>query len=152
MTERDAFENRLRAALLRHVADGPTGFDALGFARVVAAKEPRRHGFAGTLTWRGVAVPRLAWTLLLLAALLAAMVAGMLFVGSQIQQKLPAVVPTQRPALNAAALAPTGIDVLTPDPGASIRRPGPRGRGRCGTTPRSRRPTSRRPGAAACGW
>jgi ligand-binding sensor domain-containing protein len=118
MTERDAFENRLRAALLRHVADGPTGFDALGFARVVAAKEPRRHGFAGTLTWRGVAVPRLAWTLLLLAALLAAMVAGMLFVGSQIQQKLPAVVPTQRPALNAAALAPTGIDVLTPDPGA----------------------------------
>jgi hypothetical protein len=97
MTERDVFESRLHAALLRHVANGPTDFDALGFARVVAAKEPRRLGFAAALTWRGVAIPRAAWALLLLAGLLAALVGGMLFVGSQSERKLPAVVPPVGP-------------------------------------------------------
>ncbi len=93
MTERDVFESRLRVALLRHVADGPTDFDALAFARTVAAREPRRHGFAAARTWQGFAIPRRAWVLLLLAGLLAAMVGGMLVVGSQLQRKPPAVVP-----------------------------------------------------------
>jgi hypothetical protein len=93
MTEHEVFESRLRAALLRHVADGPTEFDALGFARLVAAKEPRRRGLAAALTKRGVAIPRVAWVLLLLAGLLAALVGGMLVVGSQLARRLPAVVP-----------------------------------------------------------
>ena len=97
MTERDVFEGRLRAALLRHVADGPTDFDALGFARTVAAQDPRRHGFAPALSLRGLAIPRVAWTLLLLAGLLAALVAGMLIVGSQPLRKVPAVVPPVGP-------------------------------------------------------
>jgi hypothetical protein len=116
MPERDAFETRLRAALLRHVAEGPTDFDALGFARTVVAQEPRRHGFAAALAWRGVAwqglaVPRVAWTLLLLAGLLAALVGGMLLVGSQLQPKLPAVVP------------PVGQPFACP-PGTDPDRPG----------------------------
>jgi hypothetical protein len=81
---------------VRHVADGPTDFDALGFARTVAAKEPRRHGLGGLaagLTWRGLAVPRTAWVLLLLAALLTAMVAGLMAAGVPRQPQLPAVVP-----------------------------------------------------------
>jgi hypothetical protein len=96
MTERDVFEHRLRAALLRHVADGPTEYDALAFARSVAAKEPRRHGLRGlatALTWRSLAIPRLAWVLLLLAALLAAVVAGMLVIGSRPTTPFPAVLP-----------------------------------------------------------
>jgi hypothetical protein len=93
MTERDVFESRLHAALVRHVANGPTEFDALAFARTVAAKEPRRRGLAAALAWRGVAFPRRSWALLLLAGLLAAMVAGTLLVGSQLERKLPAVVP-----------------------------------------------------------
>jgi hypothetical protein len=93
MADPDVFERRLRAALVRHTGGGRTDFDALGFARMVAAKEPRRHGLGAILGWRVVAVPRVAWVLLL-AALLIAMVAGMLVVGSQPTRKLPAVVPS----------------------------------------------------------
>ncbi len=93
MTERDVFESRLRAALLRHVEEGPTDFDALGFARTVAAKEPRRHGFTAVLSLRVLAIPRRAWLLLLAGLLLAAMIGGTLLVGSQLQRRLPAVVP-----------------------------------------------------------
>jgi hypothetical protein len=92
MAERDVFERRLRTALLHHVEGGPTDFDALGFARKVAAKEPRRRGLRAALTWRGLAVPRVAWVLLLLA-LLTAMVVGTLIVGSQPQRTIPAVLP-----------------------------------------------------------
>ena len=121
MTERDVFESRLRAALLRHVADGPTDFDALGFARAVAAKEPRRRGLAAAHTWRGVAIPRLAWVLLLLAALLTAMVAGTLVVGSQLQRKLPAVVPPVGPAF----VCPPGSTPDKPGPIDQARPAGP---------------------------
>ncbi len=117
MTERDAFESRLRAALLRHVAEGPTDFDALGFARTVAAKEPRRHGFATALSWRGLAIPRLAWLLLLAGPLLAALVGGALLVGAQMQRKLPAVVPNLGP-------------VATCPPGSTPDEPGPVGQAR----------------------
>jgi hypothetical protein len=112
MAEHDVFESRLRAALLRHVADGPTDFDALGFARMVAAKEPRRRGLAGALGWRGVAIPHVAWVLLMLAGLLAALVGGMLVVGSQLERRLPAVVP------------PVG-QVFECPPGSTPDTPGP---------------------------
>jgi hypothetical protein len=117
MTERDVFESRLHAALVRHVANGPTEFDALAFARTVAAKEPRRRGFAAALAWHGFAVPRRSWALLLLAGLLAAMVAGTLLVGSQLERKLPAVVP------------PIG-QVLACPPGSTPDTPGPVGQAR----------------------
>ena len=113
MTERDVFESRLRAALLRHVADGPTDFDALGFARTVAAKEPRRRGLAAVARLargsRSRAAPGL---LLLLTGLLAALVGGTLLVGSQLQRKLPAVVP------------PVGQLFECP-PGSTPDKPGP---------------------------
>lgn len=50
MTEREVFETRLRAALSLHLANGPSDFDALGFARIVAAAEPRRYGRAAAIT------------------------------------------------------------------------------------------------------
>jgi hypothetical protein len=116
MAEIDVFERRLRTALLRHVKDGPTDFDALGFARQVAAEEPRRHGLGAILGWRRVVVPRAVWVLLLLAALLA-MVAGTLAVGSQLQRRLSAVVPPVVPAF------------VCP-PGSNPDAPGPAGRER----------------------
>ena len=92
MAETDVFERRLRAALVRRVADEPTDFDALDFARMVAAAEPRRHGPGVVLGWRPVAVPRVAWVVLLVA-LLTAMVGALLIAGSPPQRTLPAVVP-----------------------------------------------------------
>ena len=92
MADPDVFERRLRAALVRHVHGGPTDFDAHAFARMVAASEPRRHGRGAILGWRRVVVPRVAWVLLL-AALLTAMITGLLVVGSQLDWKLPAVLP-----------------------------------------------------------
>lgn len=83
MTAQDAFERRLRDALVRHTAGAPNDFDALGFARMVAAKEPRRRGFGATLTLpvRGGVRARLAWVVLAATLLLAisgaALVAGL---------------------------------------------------------------------------
>jgi hypothetical protein len=120
MTERDVFESRLHAALVRHVANGPTDFDALAFARTVAGKEPRRRGLAASLAWRGLAFPRRAWALLLLAGLFAAMVAGTLLVGSQHERKLPAVVPPVAPSvaqsIPPAFVCPVGTNPDKPGP------------------------------------
>jgi hypothetical protein len=132
MAERDVFEGRLRAALLRHVADAPAGFDALDFARAVAAKEPRRHGLATTLGWRMAGVPRLAWVFLLLAALLAATIGGALFVGSHHRQPLPAVLPPvgrtfaplPAPTATTAFACPPGSKPDTPGPADQARPPG----------------------------
>jgi hypothetical protein len=124
MTEHDVFESRLRTALVRHVADGPTDFDALAFARTVAAKEPRRRGLAAALAWRGSAVPRRAWVLLLLAGLLAAMVAGTLLVGSQLQRKLSVVVPPVAPSM-APSIAPSIAPAFVCPAGTNPDMPGP---------------------------
>jgi hypothetical protein len=125
MTERDVFESRLHAALVRHVANGPTDFDALAFARTVAAKEPRRRGLAASLTLRGLAFPRRAWVLLLLAGLLAALVAGTLLVGSLQERRLPAVVPpvapSVAPSIAPAFVCPAGSTPDKPGPGAQVR-------------------------------
>jgi hypothetical protein len=83
MTEHEVFETRLRTALGRYVADGPTDFDALGFARAVATAEPRRRSRLGELRWPRVIVPRLAWLLLATALLVMALVAGALLTGSR---------------------------------------------------------------------
>ena len=138
MTQQDVFESRLRAALVRNVANGPTEFDALAFARTVAAEEPRRRGIAASLTWQGVAFPRRAWALLLLAGLLAAMVAGTLLVGSQFERKLRAVVP------------PVG-QVYECPPGSTPDKPGPIDQAPAGHRKRSRQHGVRPPGRQAGG-
>lgn len=100
MSDPTAFEIRLRVALRRHVAAGPTVFDALEFARMVASTEPRRRGLLRGLTWRrpatdavpwhGPAVTRFTWlavALLLVVALIAgALVAGGLRVPARWQR------------------------------------------------------------------
>jgi hypothetical protein len=115
MAEMDAFERRLRTALVRHVDSGPTDFDALAFARAVAAKEPRRHGPANALTWRGLAFPRLVWALLLLGLLVVAMVGGALIAGSQPVRKLAAMAP--------AFVCPPGSTPDEPGPVDQARPP-----------------------------
>jgi len=83
MAEHELFELRLRAALDRYVADGPTGFDALEFARAVAAAEPRRHGLGVSLGRPRVVVPRFAWLLVAVALMIVALDAVMFLAGAR---------------------------------------------------------------------
>jgi hypothetical protein len=126
MTERDTFEVRLAAAVHAYAGRVSTDLDPLELAHRIATSEPRRHGFASTFRRRGVPIPRRTWALLLLAALLTAMVAGMLVVGSQPVRKLPAVVPPVLPMDTppprvAVSLGP----VPTCPPGSNPDKPGP---------------------------
>lgn len=80
-----AFETRLRAALQRHVASAPGGFDAVAFARTVAVAEPRRPwGWHAPWAWPGLslrpAVARLS-LLVLLGALVLGLIAALLLAG-----------------------------------------------------------------------
>jgi Tol biopolymer transport system component len=95
MTEQDVFEARLHAALQRHVAQATSDLDPVAFAHVVATKEPRRP--ARWLAWPRGAVPlgRLGW--LLLAALLLAIIAGIVGVGAI--RRLPVPFGLARPGL-----------------------------------------------------
>lgn len=110
MAERDRFELELAAALRAYAGDAPTQVHPTELARQFAAAYP--HGRTTIAPWRLCAIPRPAWVLLLLAALLAAMVGGTLLVGSQLQRKLPAVVP------------PVGQLFACP-PGSTPDKPGP---------------------------
>jgi len=92
-----AVPNNLRGAVAAIPATVPMGWPD----RLAAAFGPRR-----------AVVPRSAWVLLLLAGLLAAMVAATLFVGSQQERRLPAVVP------------PVG-QVYECPPGSTPDEPGP---------------------------
>ena len=101
MPELDPFEHSLETALRAFADRGVIPVDAVAFTARVAGR-PR-----GMLSpWRPA--PRLAWVLLLLAGVLAALVGGTLLVGSQLQPKLPAVVPNLGPV----ATCPPGS---TPD-------------------------------------
>ena len=124
MTERDAFELRLEAAVHGYVGRIASDLDPGVLAHRIATSEPRRQGFAATLPWRAAAIPRIAWLLLLLAALLIAMVAGTLVVGSRHAEPAPRQAepaprqaePAPRQAESgprrAAALVPTGVETL----------------------------------------
>jgi hypothetical protein len=103
MTERDAFEVRFGTAVRAYVGRVASDLDPVELAHRIAAKEPRRRGLTAALTWRGFAIPRVAWVLLLLAALLAATLVGMLLVGSRIAESRPR---------HPAALVPPGVDML----------------------------------------
>ena len=104
MTERDAFELRFHAAVRGYVGRVSSDLDPASLAHEIAAAKPRRAGLAATLLRRpGLAVPRLAWALLLAAGLLAATIGGMLIAGSRPQPQLPAVVPPVLPAFECPA-------------------------------------------------
>ena len=120
MAERDRFELDLATALRRYAEDAPTQVRPLELARHLAAAHPHRRSGIGQ--WRRAAVPRLTW-ILLMAALLTALLAGTLFVGSQVQRRLPAVVPPVLPAF----ICPPGSTpehARTGQPGAASRRGG----------------------------
>jgi ligand-binding sensor domain-containing protein len=107
MPELDAFEARFAAAYRRYLHEVPTDVDAAGVARSAAAAHPA--GRSGAWPW--ALRPARAFALFaLLALLLVALIATALFAG------------LQRPALlRNVSLAPTGVEVLTSDPGAYTR-------------------------------
>jgi hypothetical protein len=109
MAELDRFEARFVTAYRRYLAEAPVEVDAVAIARQVAAAAPRRHALAGFRPF-GLS-PALAWTVLL-AALLAALVGGLLVAASRPPQELPAVVPNLGP-------------VPTCPPGSTPDEPGP---------------------------
>jgi len=109
MAERDRFELDLAAALRAYLEEAPTEVRPTELARHIATAYP--HGTTTFGPWRFAAIPRLAWVLLLGAALLVALVGGALLVGSQ-QRRLPAVVP------------PVG-QVFECPPGSTPDEPGP---------------------------
>jgi hypothetical protein len=115
MAERDRFELDLATALLVYLEGAPTQVRPLELARHFAAAHPHRR--AGIGHWRMVTVPRLAW-ILLLAALLTALLAGALSVGSQLQRRVPAIVAPVVPALvcppGSAPDAPGPVDQARP--------------------------------------
>jgi hypothetical protein len=115
MAERDRFELDLATALRRYAEDAPTQVRPLELARYFAAAHPHRR--AGIGHWGLVAVPRLSWVLLLAALILAAL-AGTLFVGSQLQRRVPAIVPPVVPAF----VCPPGS---TPDEPGPVDQPRP---------------------------
>jgi len=112
MPERDRFELDLAAALRAYLDEAPTEVRPTELAREFAAAYPNGRTKIGP--WRLAAIPRPAWVLLLLAALLAAL-AGTALVASRLLETPPRVPPL------GAALVPTGIDVLTPGTAAYAR-------------------------------
>jgi hypothetical protein len=112
MTEHDAFELRLAAAVHGYAGRAWSDLDPVELAHRIAAAQPRRRGVSAALGWRDAAIPPRIWVPLLLASLLAAMVGGMLIAGSQPVQQLPAVVP------------PVG-EVFVCPPGSNPDEPGP---------------------------
>lgn len=117
MTEHDAFEIRFGAAVHGYVGRVSSDLDPAEFAYRIATAAPRRRGFAPTLALRGATIPRRSWVLLLMAALLTATVVGMLIVGAQPVQKLPALVPPVAPAF----ACPPDTDPDQPGPVDQIR-------------------------------
>jgi hypothetical protein len=115
MAEFDAFERRVADTLAWYADDVSPAVDAAAVAHRVALEHPRDR--ASALAWRAPAVPRAAGALLLLAGLLAALVGGMLVVGSQPVRKVPAVVPAVGPAFACP-------------PGSTPDKPGPIGQAR----------------------
>lgn len=116
MAERDRFELDLAAALRQYAEEAPTQVRPLELARQLATANPRRRAALGR--WAFGRTTALAW-ILLLAALLIALVAGALFVGSQIQRWLPAVVPPIGPTF----ACPAGSNPDAPGPANQARPP-----------------------------
>lgn len=91
MAERDRFELDLGSALRVYAEEAPTRTHPAELARQLAEAHPRGRTAAGS--WRLGSSLRLAWLVLLVAGLLAAMVGGGLLAGSRLRPALPAIVP-----------------------------------------------------------
>jgi hypothetical protein len=113
MPELDPFERGLETALRAFADRGVIPVDAVEFTARVA-RRPR--GMPSP--WRPA--PRLAWVLLLLAGLFAALVGGTLLVGSRPPQELPAVVPPVT-----ESIAPPVAPAFACPPGSTPDQPGP---------------------------
>jgi len=116
MRELDAFETRFAAAYRRYLGEAPTAVDAAAIARAAVA-QPRARWIAWPRAFRSA--PAVAWVMLALAGLLVALVGGMLVVGSQLQRKLPAVVPP----IGQLFECPPGSSPDTPGPAGQARPP-----------------------------
>jgi hypothetical protein len=119
MTERDAFEVRFHAAVRGYVGHVSSDLDPAELAHLIAGARPRRSRPGASLPMPAIAIPRLAWVLLLLAGLLAATVGGMLVAGSRPNPKLPAVVVPLIPAV----ACPAGSNPDRPGPVGQARPP-----------------------------
>ena len=91
MAERDRFELDLTSALRAYAEDAPTRTHPAELARRLAEAHP--HGRTAIGSWRLGGSLRLAWLVLLIAGLLAALVGGGLVAGSRLRSALPAIVP-----------------------------------------------------------
>jgi hypothetical protein len=120
MTEHDAFEVRLAAAVHGYAAHVLSDLDPIELAHRIAAAEPRRRDVASAFGWRAGAVPRRAWILLLLAALLTAVVAGMVVVGSQPAPRIQGLIPP----VGQLFACPDGTQPDEPGPADQARPPG----------------------------
>ncbi len=109
MADRDRFELDLAAALRTYLEEAPTEVRPTQLARHFATDYPPGRTSIGLR--RFAAIPHPAWVLLVGAALLAALLGGALLVGSQVQRKLPAVVPPVAPSA-APAYAGTWDPIL----------------------------------------
>lgn len=118
MTERDAFEARFAAAVLGYAGRVSSELDPVELAHRIAAGEPRRRGLSAAMAVRGLTLPARVWALLLLAALVTGLVAGMLVVGSRAPE-LPAAVP---PSVEPFA-CPAGTNPDQPGPVDQARPP-----------------------------
>lgn len=79
MSELDRFERRFAAAYQRYLDDAPANVDAAAIAHAIAGAHPRRR-LVPAIAWPAPLL-RIAW-LLLIAALLVALVGGLLAVGA----------------------------------------------------------------------
>jgi hypothetical protein len=121
MTERDVFELRFAAAIRDHVGNVGSDLDPVELSHRIAVQEPRRRGAVSAIAWRDAAIPSRIWIPLLLAALLAAVVGGLLIGGSRPLLRVPAVVP---PRVAPAFACPPGSRPDEPGPVDQARPPG----------------------------
>ena len=118
MTERDAFEARFAAAVLGYAGRVSSELDPVELAHRIAAREPRRHGLSPAMALRGFGLPAPVWILLLLAALVTGLVAGMLVVGSR-----PTELQAIMPPVSQVFACPAGTNPDAPGPADQVRPP-----------------------------
>jgi acetyl esterase/lipase len=113
MTERD-FELRLASAVRDHVGHITSDVDPVELAHRIVTATPRRRAFALTLAWREAPIPSRLWVPVLLTALLAAVLGGMLLAGSQSSSLPLGLVATPTPSAAAPPSPGSGV-VVTSD-------------------------------------
>lgn len=137
MTDRDIFERQLAEAVRVYAEGAPTGIDAAALARSLAATTPHTRRLVRVPAWR---LPNLgfAWSLLVLAALMASMIGvsvagglpdlhlfGIVASPAPPTASLPAVTPTAPPVASAMPSRPAQATPPPTDAIAPTRAPVP---------------------------